>query len=365
MSNAFEDLLGEIEIEGEGMIEFEQSAEPEQPAGAAEPTAEQIEAVSNEPTIGMVDDLVDQTELAREVQKNTVAVRLAKTTFYPSKKLDDSQRAKSALPHNANADALRIQKRLIDTRNEAMRNVRAVQSQATFFWKMATIPFVEKGVRLLPQSKVAEFEETMDGYKRDLARAVNELDSERVVLIDSARASLGDLFDEADYPSTFVGRFTISHSIYEVSVPNHLKEMHPEIYERQAQLLRRRFETSVAMFENEIADELRRVTAKLAESLKPGDDGKVKRFHKSAVENVNKLFDRFSELDFSGRNGGAKSALGKMLDEARNVVDGKTAKSLKGDATQRNEVGQVMERLSKSLESMLEDAPIRAARLAD
>jgi hypothetical protein len=66
-------------------------------------------------------------------------------------------------------------KLILDTKHTSFRNVARVRSEASGYWRTETLPFLEPGVRLLPQNKLAGFDARMSQLQQELLDAAREL----------------------------------------------------------------------------------------------------------------------------------------------------------------------------------------------
>ena len=369
MSNAnpFGDLLSELGVD-EVSTEIPQPVTTGEPAAEVqaeevqeqEPTQGEIEATEGLESIGMMGEGEDQEALAEFVRNNTVAIRFASTKFNPYKGLDTSQNEKSAKAHNAKSDKIKSKKQLIDTKNAHFKKSNSVISEAYTYWVWNTVPFTDVGVRLIRLEDLKEFESKIAGYRAELAKSVNGLNGQRAALIDGAKKDLGDVFSESDYPASFVGKFTLSYSVFQIEPPKHLQKLHPEVYKQQVEMMKRRFESSIALMENEFAKRFEDCVGKIVERMGVTEDGKAKTFKDSTIENMNDFFDRFTKLNFTG-----ETTLTKLVEDAKKALKGIKPAELRKNASQRQNLKESMEKLKTSLSSMMVEAPIRKARLAD
>ena len=93
-------------------------------------------------------------------------------------------------------------KLILDTKHTSFRNVARVRSEASGYWRTETLPFLEPGVRLLPQNKLAGFDARMSQPQQELLGAARELSGQYEQIKNESRRRLGTLFNPSDYPAT-------------------------------------------------------------------------------------------------------------------------------------------------------------------
>ncbi len=105
-------------------------------------------------------------------------------------------------------------KKLLDTKHPAYKAVSSVKSRINSYWKSETLPFPQTGIRLIRQDSVEAFNERLGEFQQELEQAVSRLDDEFSELKFAARDRLGDLFNEADYPPSLNGLFSVTWGIF-------------------------------------------------------------------------------------------------------------------------------------------------------
>lgn len=83
---------------------------------------------------------------------------------------------------------------------EAMKDIKAVVNSARTFHLEQTLPWGERGERLLPSKNYNEYSRQMRIYKQQFDDAVEAFVEDYNRVIFDAKQSLGGLFERADYP---------------------------------------------------------------------------------------------------------------------------------------------------------------------
>ncbi len=115
-----------------------------------------------------------------------------------------------------------------------MRGVNQVRREVSEYWKDISLPYPEPGIRLVRQDEVAQLDDNLGNYQRRLSEAVEALESSHSEIKRMARERLGRLYNEADYPATFIGLFAFFWDFPNVEPPNYLVQLKPELYQKSA-----------------------------------------------------------------------------------------------------------------------------------
>ena len=313
----------------------------------AEPTADENPAAP----IGATAD-----NPADHLRESFAAARVSFQWFGTSKTLTASQKAQAASTFGADGKSLSAGKKLIDTRHVAYRACTTIRNAATAYWRDNSLPYPEPGLRLMRQDRVEAFATKMEGFRADLAEKVAELGGVYAELRDDARRRLGDLFSSADYPGDLSGMFSLTWDFPNVTPPDYLQQLNPELYEQEQRRIAARFDEAVRLAEESFTADLQRVVANLVDCVTRTDDnGKPKIFRDSAVGNLREFFDRFQVLNIH-----SSAELDRLVETAQDAVRGISPQSLRNDAGTRRDVAESLREVSGALDAMMVDRPRRA-----
>jgi hypothetical protein len=294
------------------------------------------------------------TDVASDLRTQSIGVRLAHRKMGTQRTLERRHRDTAAAALHADGDRLKAAKQLIDTKHPAYRDCVTVRNAATAYWEAMTLPYPMRGVRLMRRDDVAAFETRMSEYEQQLQDAVAALDAVWDELRSDAQKRLGDLYCASDYPTSVAGEFGLRWTFPSLAPPDYLQELAPDLYQRECERVRARFETSVEMAEQAFTDELAKLVSGLCERMSGTDDGKPKVFRDTTVTNLHDFFDRFRHI--SVRSSGE---LDKVVDQAQKVVATVDAAALRKDGALRTKVQKGLGKVSKALDAMLVDRPKR------
>lgn len=282
---------------------------------------------------------------AEELLNSTAACRLRWHWWGTHKALRPHQRVRAAQTFNADSNVISAGKHLVKSKDdEALQNLAALRGEVTDYWRNNTLPYVEDGVRLIRRDFVSGFDFVMQGHRNRLQLLASRLQERMDEVKYRARQRLGDLFNDADYPTDVAAQFSVEWDFPPVRPPEYLMNLNPELYEREAQAVRARFEHAVHLAEGAFAEELANLVQHLSERLEPGADGSRKVFRDSAVENLKEFFGRFRTLNIN-----SSAELDRLVGQAESLIDGVNAKDLRTMPVLREQIqrgiGEVAQRL--------------------
>ncbi len=295
-----------------------------------------------------------QSNHGDRLRSKMAAMRLSFTWFGTRKSLSSEQKAQAADTFHAEGKYISAGKKLIDTGDASFRAVTSVRTQANAYFKGATLPFPEPGIRLVPQAALDTIDARMQSFREELAEAVTILDNRFDELKYEARDRLGDLYCESDYPDTLRGLFEIGWDFPSVEPPDYLRRLNPELYQQECDRVRSRFDEAVQLAEAAFMDELNKMVEHLSDRLAGGDDGKPKVFRDSAIENFTEFFERFQRLNIR-----SNEELDQVVERARGVVDGVAPQSLRENESLRQRITSQLAAVQSSLDGLMVDRPRR------
>jgi len=270
------------------------------------------------------------------------------------KSLSSSQKDQAAHSFGAEGKFLLAGKKLLDTSHPAFKAVTAIRSQTVAYWKGASLPFPEPGIRLIRQAAISDFDQQIAAFRDELDEAVSELDRHYDELRSAARNRLGDLFNPDDYPPSLIGLFAIEHDYPSVEPPNYLQQLNPELYEQECQRVQSRFDEAVQLAEQAFLSELTQMVEHLTERLSGRQDGKPKVFRDTAVTNLTEFFDRFRSLNIR-----SNEQLDELVEHAQRVITGVDPQHLRNSQALREQVASQMTVVQSGLDQLLVDRPRR------
>jgi hypothetical protein len=212
-----------------------------------------------------------------------------------------------------------------------------------------TLPWADKGERMLPTALFLEYKQTMNGYERTFEMMCDNFFIEYPRLVAEAPTALQGLFKAEDYPEIeevrekFGFRRTVKPvpeaGDFRLDIPaEDLEEMRSEFVNQQ--------DKKLADAMREPWERLHKTLVGMSEKLTDveGDDGK-KRYHDTLITNPLELCDLLTKLNVTND---------PKLEEARRQVEltmlGANIESIKEDAHTRNELKSKVDNILKRFE---------------
>src|SRR6516162_8065581 len=107
---------------------------------------------------------------AQRLRRTAAAVRVHFTWWGVHRTLTARQKEEVGDAYGADARLLSAGKKIIDVRHGAFRRLTALRSRIVSYWRGLTLPYVEPGVRLIHQSDVESFVQTLEGFRAELTQ---------------------------------------------------------------------------------------------------------------------------------------------------------------------------------------------------
>jgi len=300
------------------------------------------------------------TENAANLRTAMGAVKLSFNWIGTQRKLSDDIAARAAETFEAQTSSLIASKKLFDTKNNAYKALTAIKSQAQAYWRKMTLPFPQQGIRLMRQADIPAFEAQMADFKQQLEDAVHVLQQEYENIKQTARETLGQLYNENDYPTSLENIFAIYWEYPNVDAPQYLMAFSPELYRQEQLRAQQRFEDAVLLAENAFAEELQTLVEHLLSRLEPGPTGEQKKFNSSTITKFQEFADNFRRMNVR-----SNAELNSLIDRAASIVQGVDAKMLRTNGNLRSSVKEGMTYVKDALDSLVENAPSRRLILED
>lgn len=290
---------------------------------------------------------------AENMFREAALLQLTATCWQLDKKLPQSM-----LADVGNVDFLRGRKLLLAPDSTAL--IKQHIGKARNYLRKISLPFPIKGCVLVPKKLIPEIQEHLKEIEWHYNSAVEDFLYWYPQTVKDAKESLGELFDECDYPTQeaiknkfrFQWRYiTIGPSVSRVLPPSIYKE---EVKKFQELMEQARSEAITALRE-EFVD----LVTNIADKLQNHDDGRPRRLRDAAVENLKQFLD-----NFSSRNIFEDEQLSELVEQCRGIITNTNANAIRGNTQVREEVHLQMEKILAGIDASLEDLPRRRLRFA-
>jgi len=192
-------------------------------------------------------------------------------------------------------------------KDRSMSSTAICKGKGIYFVKNDQVEIFEQTLtearRVLHEEVVPAFLETYEQYKQAAKKP-------------AAEGGLGDLYNEADYPSVEDLRksFDLKWSWMQLSVPDELPD---EIREREVQKLKDSFLEAQEEIKLALREGFKDLVAHAIDRLTPDADGKRKVFCESTFTKFTEFFETFS-----ARNLMEDAELEAVVDQAKKIISG-------------------------------------------
>ena len=237
--------------------------------------------------------------MTTNLEKRAMIVNLSASQWGASKN-DKDLAVKLTSQHNAKKTAARVRKQLISA--EALKPIKTAIDAAKMIHNRMTLPWSDHGERLLPVKM-------HDRYREAMSEAIDKVDQARKKFLDqyeeliaAAKADLGDMFDETDYPmpGTLGRKFGVSYAIEPVpSAANFIADIGEQDAERIKREIEKRsqakLDAAMVRLYEQVEESLRRLITRLGID----EDGNPRPIHASALEALKTIADSVPDLNLT------------------------------------------------------------------
>ena len=223
-----------------------------------------------------------------------------------------------AAAHDASASAGRYNKLLLP--KSAFADLTAVVSEARATHDKQTLPWDDRGARLLTVDNYDRYTELLDGICERMIRARARFIEDYDGNVDRARLDLGKLFRIEDYPSreALTGKFSVRYRITPVPDADHFMA---RLAREDTERVKRDIEAHNAERLGEAVTDLYRrlgeAVDRVSERLREDDEGKPLVFRDSMIENIRELVDVVPRLNIFGDH-----RLAALCDQVKQKIAG-------------------------------------------
>ena len=257
-------------------------------------------------------------------------------SVWPATKIDRETTAQVNTDAFAVRDASQTKKNLF-AGTGLRKDIEKLAARIRLYHNQRTLPWADKGERMLPTALFMEYKQTMNAYEQTFETMCNNFYAEYPRLVQEAQVNLGKLYKAEDYPDLtdvrlkFGFRRTVKPvpeaGDFRLDIPaNDLEEMRAEFVSQQDEKLA---EAMRAPWER-----LHTMLVGISEKLTDTEQGdEKKRYHDTLITNPLELCELLTKLNVTKD---------PKLEEARKQLEltmlGANLESIKEDSVARSEV---------------------------
>jgi len=268
------------------------------------------------------------------INSSAVLVEL-NISVWPASKVDREVTDQINSQAGAVRDATQTKKNLF-AGTSLRKNIERYAAKVRLYHNQHTLPWADKGERLLPTKLFMDYKQTINKYETEFNDLCNQFFDNYADLVQEAQGNLSKLFDANDYPPIedvklkFGFRRTVkpvpASGDFRLDVPaEDMDELRSEFEKQQQEKL--------AEAVREPWERLHAQLVSISEKMTEADDDTKKRYHDSFITNPLELCSLLSKLNITND---------PKLEEARRQLEitmtGANLESLKEDADARSEL---------------------------
>lgn len=283
-------------------------------------------------------------------------------------KIGNSRKIKSSAIHvNAESRMVAASKRLLES--PELKAITSLDGEAMAWLATSSLPSMFKtGMYLLPIALVQQTEEKLKEFAARRVELVKLFLDAYPGRVAEVAAPLGELYNPLDYPSVEIvaQAFRFEWQYVDFGVPGRLKAISATMFEQEMQKAQQRVALvedgcKVALRERMqelIAHAIDRLTGVEGEDSKRA--GKPKIFKSSTLDNINAFLGTFAQMNVAD-----DAELNALVQQARNVMNGIDADTLRDDELSRKTVSDQFAQIKLLLDPMIIDKPARGIAFDD
>lgn len=299
--------------------------------------------------------------------KNAFCFRLSLSKWGISKKADINK-----VKTESDKELLRLRKQLIDPKPDGMKtaysNICSCDSDLKKTIRAIALPSeFSDGFWLIAKSYTKRLREMLAKFKVERQMYVDQFITEYPDMQKAAKERLGNLYNEADYPSVDEMKFlfSISWKFLEYGVPSDLKNFDPELHEEEV----RKYAQEVRNVGNDLVvlmrEQAAKVVAHLVERLTTEPGKKKKTFKAASIDNVEEFLKFFEVKNAITQDGGLAAEVARLREIMRDGAGGTIkAEELRSNNALRDSIKNNLANVGKELDKLVKEKTTNTRKIA-
>ena len=222
-------------------------------------------------------------------------------SVWTGQKLDRSATDKVTSDNHAVRDAGQFKKNLM-AGTSARKEIADYAASCRLWHNMRTLPWADKGARLLPTSLFLDYKDEANIRKAQFDRMVEDFMQAYPSLVQTAHNYLGTLFDPADYPSADEVRSKFGLRLVFSPVPE-AGDFRLDLPKQDMEDMAKNYEGA---FNDRLADAMRtpweqlhKMLTAMSSKLTEGDEETKKRWHDTFLSNAQDMCGMLTHLNLT------------------------------------------------------------------
>lgn len=277
-------------------------------------------------------------------------VQLSVSKWGGVKKLDKSKIAQ--MVDNTDHDWVSATKKLVDP--DSLKPICKISNAARNWLATLSLPFPVNGMVFIPKDLINNVDDKLNGFKEEFNQAVQDFTRDYNHLRETAKAYLGELFNEVDYPVDISDKFNFSWRFVVLDVPNgNTKLLAPEVYEREKEKFVQTMEEARGMAVEALREEFAQMVERITDRFTNNGTGKPKVFKNSTVESFYDYFETFKD-----RNIFQDQELEELVHRAQSILNGRSVDQIRSNNFLKENIKEGMQDIESSMSEVF-DRPRR------
>jgi hypothetical protein len=223
-------------------------------------------------------------------------------SIWTANKLDKGATDSVLASNSASSGSAQVRKNLMAGSNKR-KKIADYGARARLYHNQTTLPWSDKGSRLLPTSLFMEYKQNMNTIERTMNAMIDDFFLSYDDLVLDAKLHLGSLFNSNDYPSIDELRHKFGFKLVFSPLPES-NDFRLDIPQQDMQELSSKYESA---FNDRLNDAMQENWSKLHKTLthmsekltETEDENSVKRYHDSLVTNATELCGLLTHLNIT------------------------------------------------------------------
>lgn len=301
---------------------------------------------------------VEVDAASADVFQNCVALMVSFSTFGNRRTIEISTEEAAG----ADPEMLNLTKALFDPK--ALRDVNrvATRTKRRLLDSCAVPSFAADGMYLLSTPGVTIAHKILTEEKAILSGVVDKIIAGLPNFIEDAKLRLGPRFNEKEYPTAaeLKGHFGMRWRFLSLGAPAQLQAVSDEFLKAEQDKIAADSARAAGEIRTLYRATLLQLTGHLVDMLRPGPDGKPRRFHESALTKISKFLSAMPVQNIT--NDADIVAIGE---KAKKLLAGIDVALIKDDELLRAKVADDMAVVTAELKTLVALAPTRAIHFDD
>jgi hypothetical protein len=287
----------------------------------------------------------------KAIQEALSGVSFSFTGWGVIRQVDDVDNRTAAESLDADPEAIRTQRLLIDRKMEAFLDMGRTKAAARKWLEFRTFPYCITNVRLFRRDQRDIIWEGAEEWQRELRRAATILNSHMEDIHAYGKRMMGRTFNADLYPKDFTEAYTMTVREVSIEPPSYLRYTNAEEYQRTIERTLTDIAASQRSFEQECTTQVGYSVGRMVEAM--SRDGGVLR--EANLVNMQRTFARIMRMKFDGT-----AVFKAAMAEAQAVVKGVTLTEMKKPGGVREATKEKLQQLLNRYKELKEAAAARA-----